>query len=57
MDWTNILASEFVEEEKMSTLAAGFPSQMRKGVEDSEDESTPISNGNHPRRSSTDEKA
>ena len=57
MDWTNILASESVEEEKMSTLATGFASWMRKGVEDSEDESTSISDGNHPRRSSPNEKA
>ena len=57
MDWTSILASESVEEEEISTLAVGFATWMRKRVADSEDKSTPISNGKRPRRSSLDGEA
>ena len=42
MDWTGILANEFVEEEKMFMLVAGFAARMRKRVADSKDESTPF---------------
>ena len=50
MDWMGILASESIEEEEMSMLAIGFNTRMRKRVEDSKDESTPISDGKRPRR-------
>ena len=57
MDWTGILASEFTEKEEMSMLASGFASWMRTRVVDSEDESTPISDGKRPRQSSPNEEA
>ena len=57
MDWIGILASEFPEKEEMSMLASGFASWMRKRVVDSENESTPISNGKRPRQSSPNEEA
>ena len=55
MDWTDILASEFTEENEMSMLTAKFGARMRKRVVDSDDESTPIYDGKHPRLSSLDE--
>ena len=48
MDWTGILVNEPSTEEEMSMLAIGFVAPMRKRVADSEDESTPISDGKHP---------
>ena len=57
MDWTGIIASESTEKMKMSMLAFGFASWMQKWVVDSEDESTPISDGKHPRQSSPNEEA
>ena len=57
MDWTGILTGESNEKEEMSMLASGFASWMRKRVVDSEDESTPISDGKRPRRSSQNEEA
>ena len=57
VDWTGILASEHVEEEEMSMLAVGFAAWMQKQVADLEDESTLISDGKCPKRSSLDEEA
>ena len=57
VDWTSILASEPVEKKEMSMLAARFAAHVPKRVADSEDESTPISNGKHSGRSSSDEEA
>ena len=57
MDWMDILASESTEKEEMSMLAARFATRMQKRVADSKDESTLISNGKRPRRSSPDEEA
>ena len=57
MDWTGILDSESAEEEEMFMLITGFAARIRKLVADSEDESTPIFDGKHPRRSSPDEEA
>ena len=55
MDWTSILANESTEKEKMYMVAVGFATWMRKWVVDLEDESTPISDGKRPRRSSPNE--
>ena len=52
MDWTGILVNKPAEEEEMSILAVGFAARMQKRVAESEDESTPISDGKRPRRSS-----
>ena len=41
----------------MFMITNGFATRMRKKVADFEDESTPISNGKHLRRSSPDEEA
>ena len=41
----------------MSMLTVGLAAWMRKRVADSKDESTPISDGRSPRRSSPDEEA
>ena len=57
MDWANIIASEPVEEEEMSRLAVRFFARMSKWVTDSEGESTPISDGKCPKRSSPDGEA
>ena len=57
VDWKGILANESVEEEEMFMLVAGFAARMRKRVVDSEDESTPIYDGKHPKRYSLDEEA
>ena len=48
MDWTGILVNEPVEEEEVPMLVVGFAAHMRKWVADSEDESTPISDGKCP---------
>ena len=57
VDWRGILASESTEKEEMSVLASRFASWMRKRVVDSEDESTPISDGKRPRQSLQNEEA
>ena len=57
MDWIGIIAREPVEKEEMSMLAVGFATRMHKRVMDSKGESTPISNGKRPKRSSLDEEA
>ena len=57
VDWTGILSSEYAEEEEMSMLTAGFAVRMQKWVAESEDESTPISDGKSLRRFSPIEEA
>ena len=57
VDWMGIISSEPVEEEEMSSLAAGFSVQMRKRVAGLEGETTPIYSGKRLRWSSPDEEA
>ena len=52
MDWVGVLASESVEEGKMSMLAAEFAAQMRKRDVDLEGEPTLTHDGKRPKRSS-----
>ena len=51
MDWAGVLVSEFVEDDEMFMLVAGFTVQMRKRDADLEDEPTPIPHGKGHKRS------
>ena len=55
VDWTSIIASEPSEEEEMSRLAVRFTARMHKWATGSKGESTPISDGKRPKRSSPNE--
>ena len=57
MGWTSIIAKEPADEKEMSRLAAGFVVLMRKRATGLEGETTPLSNGNRPKRSLPDEEA
>ena len=57
MDWEGIISSKPAEEEEMFKLAIGFAARMSKRAADSEGESTPITDGKRPKRSSPDEEA
>ena len=57
MDLEGILASESVEEEKMSMLAAEFAARMRKRDAELEDDPSPIPDRKRPKLSSLSEEA
>ena len=57
IDWPGIIANEPIDKEEMSRLATGFATRMHKQAASSKGESTPISDGKHPKRSSPGEEA